>query len=289
MQNYPKAISQFWKSYKRSKRGVIGLAILVFFLVQAVFAGQLAPYAPDQQLGASSILLPPTLTHLLGTDEVSRDVLSEVIYASQVSLTVGFLAAFISLVVGTLIGLLAGYYAGLKAEVLMRFTDLFLVIPFLPLVIVLAAIFGSSMLNLILVIGITGWTWTARTVRSQILSLKERPFVERARSIGARDSHIIVHHILPNVIPLAFANSIILIGNAILAESVLSFFGLGDPVHVSWGMMLHYAYTSGAMTLGAYWYVVPPGVCIVLVMVAFALVGNALDDLLSPRLKTSWI
>ena len=283
------AISQFWNSYKRSKRGVIGLIILVFFLIQAVFAAQLATYGPDQEMGPSSILLPPTLTHLLGTDEVSRDVLSEVIYASRVSLTVGFLAAFISLIVGTFIGLLAGYYGGLQGEVLMRFTDLFLVIPFLPLVIVLAAIFGSSMFNLILVIGITGWTWTARTVRSQILSLKERPFVERARSIGATDSHIILQHILPNVIPLAFANSIVLVGNAILAESVLSFFGLGDPVHVSWGMMLHYAYSSGAMSLGAYWYVVSPGVCIVAVMIAFALVGNALDDILSPRLKTSWI
>ena len=283
------AISQFWNSYKRSKRGVIGLIILVFFLIQAVFAAQLAPYGPDQEMGPSSILLPPTLTHLLGTDEVSRDVLSEVIYASRVSLTVGFLAAFISLIVGTFIGLLAGYYGGLQGEVLMRFTDLFLVIPFLPLVIVLAAIFGSSMFNLVLVIGITGWTWTARTVRSQILSLKERPFVERARSIGATDSHIILQHILPNVIPLAFANSIVLVGNAILAESVLSFFGLGDPVHVSWGMMLHYAYSSGAMSLGAYWYVVSPGVCIVAVMIAFALVGNALDDILSPRLKTSWI
>ena len=289
MKNSFEAVNRFWNSYKRSKRGVVGLIILAFFLIQAVFAAQLSPYGPTQQVGPSYILLPPSLAHPLGTDEVSRDVFSEIIYASRVSLTVGFLAAFISLVVGTLVGLLAGYYGGLKGELLMRFTDLLLVIPFLPLVIVLAAILGTSMLNIILVIGITGWTWTARTVRSQILSLKERPFVERARSIGATDSHIILQHILPNVLPLAFANSIVLIGNAILAEAVLSFFGLGDPVHVSWGMMLHYAYSSGAMTLGAYWYVVPPGVCIVLVMIGFALVGYALDDMMSPRLKTSWI
>ena len=159
----------------------------------------------------------------------------------------------------------------------------------MPLVLVLAAILGPNIWNLVWVIGLTGWTWTARTVRSQILSLKERPFVEKARAIGSTDSHIMLRYILPNVLPLAFANSILVIGNAILSEAILSFLGLGDPVHISWGMMLHYAYSSGSMSLGAWWFVLPPGLCIVLIMIGFTLLGHSLDDIMSPRLKTSWI
>jgi peptide/nickel transport system permease protein len=281
---------RFWDSYRRSKRGVIGLILVTLFLIIAVFAAYIAPYDPTKQFGQAAILLSPSSVHPLGTDEISRDILSSIMYAARISLLVGFLAAFISLVIGTIIGVTSGYYGGSVGEVLMRATDLFLVIPFLPFVMVLTVVLGStSIWNIIFVIGITGWTWSARTIRSEAISLKERSFVERAKSIGATDSHIMVQHILPNVLPLAFANSVILIGNAILTESILAFLGLGDPTHVSWGLMLSFAFSSGSMTLGAWWYVLPPGICIVLVILGFTFVGNALEDTFSPRRKTSWI
>jgi peptide/nickel transport system permease protein len=167
----------------------------------------------------------------------------------------------------------------------MRLTDIFLVIPVLPLVIVLASILKPSIWNLILVIGITGWTPAARVIRSQVLSLKERTFVERSKAIGSGDLHIMFSHILPNVMPLVFANAALIISNAIITEATLSFFGLGDPSYPSWGIILHFAFVSGAVTLNAYWYVLSPGVCIVVAVLSFACLGYALDQTFNPRLR----
>jgi peptide/nickel transport system permease protein len=169
--------------------------------------------------------------------------------------------------------------------VLMRLTDWFLVIPWLALAITLAAILGQSLLIITLVIGVTSWPGTARLVRSQTLSVRERPFVERARGLGARDRHLVWHHVLPNVFPVIFANTVLTVALAILSESTLSFLGLGDPRRISWGAVLENAFSSGASTLGAWWWLAAPGLAIVLVVLAFTMCGYALDEVLNPRLR----
>jgi peptide/nickel transport system permease protein len=171
------------------------------------------------------------------------------------------------------------------AVVLMRITDFFLVLPALPLVIALAAIFGQSLAVIILVIGLTSWASTARIVRSQALSLRERVFIERIRALGAGDLRVIGVHILPGVLPLIIANTVLVIAGAILAEATLAFLGLGDPVHISWGTMLHFAFESGAASAGAWWYLIAPGLGIVVVVLGFTLVGHALDRILNPKLR----
>ena len=167
----------------------------------------------------------------------------------------------------------------------LRLTDWFLVIPWLALAIVLASIFGQSMTIIILVIGLTSWPSTSRIVRAQTLSVKERPYVERARALGASDWHLVTRHILPNVFPVIFANTVLIVAIAILSETTLSFLGLGDPLHVSWGTILEFAFSAGASTIGAWWWLVAPGVSIVLVVLAFTMCGYALDEILNPRLR----
>jgi peptide/nickel transport system permease protein len=233
------------------------------------------------------LLLPPSGQHWLGTDELGRDVFREFLAAAHVSLIVGLAATAISMILGAAIGIVAGYYGRWIDNALMRLTDFFLVLPQIPLVIALAAFFGQSLGIIILVIGMTGWPTTARIVRSQTLSLRERQFITRVRSLGTQDSRILRVHILPNVMPLIFANTVLVIGGAILAEATLSFLGLGDPVQVSWGTMLHFAFDSGAIGRGAWWYFIPPGIGIVIVVLAFTLTGHAIDQALNPRLRGS--
>lgn len=168
----------------------------------------------------------------------------------------------------------------------MRFVDWFLVIPFLPLAIVLASLLGRSIWIIAFVIGVTTWAGTARLVRAQVLTLKERPYIERARALGASNLHLIRRHILPNVFPLIFANTVLVVAVAILAETTLSFLGLGDPFNVSWGTMLELAFERGSISLGAWWYLIPPGLCIVLVVLGFTMCGYALDEVLDPRLRS---
>jgi peptide/nickel transport system permease protein len=252
----------------------------------AVFADVLAPESRLAVTNAPGApLQPPSARFWLGTDELGRSVLDLVIQGSQISLFVGFLATGISMLIGAFVGIAAGYFGGWADVVLMRFTDWFLVIPFLPLAIVLAAILGGSLFIIALVIGITTWPGTARVVRAQVLTLKERPYVERARALGAGHRQIIGRHILPNVFPLIFANTILVVAVAILAETSLSFLGLGDPFSVSWGTILESAFAEGAISLGAWWYLIPPGLCIVLVVLAFTMCGYAFDEILDPRLR----
>jgi peptide/nickel transport system permease protein len=266
--------------------GRAGFFLLVFTFAVAILGPVVFPFNPAQVgTTAASILQPPTAQHWLGTDELGRDVFRETIAGSQVSLLVGLLATAISMFVGTVIGLGAGYSRGAIGAVMMRITDFFLVLPTLPLIIVLAAIVGQSLGVIILVIGFTSWASTARIVRSQVLSLRERVFVERIRALGATDLRIALVHILPNVLPLVIANTILVIAGSILAEATLAFLGLGDPVHVSWGNMLHFAFQVGAAGRGAWWYLVPPGLGIVIVVLGFTLLGHTLDRILNPRLR----
>lgn len=265
----------------------IGIYIILFFALMAIFGPIIMPFkTTDIASSRADIFNPPSAEHLLGTDNLGRDVLAYLMSGARSSLFVGITATFISMVLGTFIGITAGYIGGWVDNLLMRITDFFLVLPWLPFCMVLAAILGNSMWNIILVIGLTGWAGTARVIRAQTLSVKEQQYVERTVSIGAGKWHIMLRHILPNVFPLVFSESILIISGSILTETSLAFLGLGDPTNPSWGTMLNDAYSTGAMTNGAWWYFITPGVCVILVALGFTLMGYAFDEILSPKLKT---
>jgi peptide/nickel transport system permease protein len=277
-----------WQSLWRSKIGMAGLILILSITVLAVFAPVLAPYNPYEvvRVTIDDIYAPPSRQHLLGTDDAGKDVLSSFMYGARVSLTVGFFASLISIAIGGLIGISAGFFGGRTENILMRFTDIMLVIPEFPLIILLVALTEPSLWNIILVIGLLGWTGSARLVRSQTLSVKQRKYVQRARAIGAGNRHIIRHHIFPMVLPLIVVNTVLVISLAILNESALGFLGLSDPTKISWGQMLNFAFTRGAMSAGAWWALVVPGLGIVWLVMAFTLLGQGLEQVFNPRLET---
>lgn len=276
-----------WRLYRGGGYlGIFGLAVLLLFLVTAISAPLIAPYSPSAIVGAP--LSPPSERHLLGTDELGRDLFSRVVYGSRISLFVGLTASSMCVFIGVIIGLVSGYFGGLIDDVLMRVTDWFLTLPYIPFIVVLAAILGPSIQNVIFVIAIRGWTVTAREVRSRTLSLKTLEYVEAAKIAGSGDFHIIRQHIFPNIASLVFANAVLEVARAILAESGLSFLGLGDPMIPSWGTVLHFAFESAALFIGAWWYVMPPGICITMIVVAFTLINHNLDLILSPRRRGRW-
>ena len=282
------AARRTWTQFRASRSGMFGLCLLTFFVLVAIFAPLLADADGLEVTKATGgVLEAPSGHFLLGTDDSGRSVLTLLIWGSRISLFVGLFATAISMVIGTLIGLASGFFEGWTARILFRFTEWFLVIPFLPLAIVLASVLGRSLFNVALVIGVTSWPGTAFLIRSQTLSIKERPYLERARVLGAGRWHQMSRHVLPNVMPMVFANTTLTVALAIIAETTLSFLGLGDPTRVSWGSMLDDAFSVGAMTTGAWWFIVPPGVCVVLVVLAFTLVGQALEEVLNPRLRRS--
>jgi peptide/nickel transport system permease protein len=266
---------------------LLGTAMLAVVVAMALFAPWLAPYDPTAPVKVTldSIYARPSPEHLLGTDDAGRDVLTNLIYGARVSLLVGLFAAGIALGIGGVVGLAAGFLGGRTDTVLMRFTDILLVIPDLPLMIVLIAILGRGLPLLILVIGILGWTGTARIVRAQTLAVRERKFVLRARAIGAGPGYIIRRHIFPLVFPLMVVNGVLVISAAILNESTLAFLGLGDPTRLSWGQMLNFAFRRGAMSAGAWWALVAPGAAIIWVVLGLTFLGNGLERVINPRLE----
>lgn len=274
----------FWDVFRKNYMGLVGLMMLVSAILVAIFAPVLSPYDPSStfDVTTSDIYNPPSSTHWLGTDDAGQDVLTNFIFGARVSLTIGFFAAFISLAIGGVFGIIAGFYGGRTEEVLMRFTDIMLVIPDLPLMMVLIALTKPSIINIIIVIGALYWTTTARVVRSQTLAVKSRKFVLRARAIGAGKGHIIRHHILPLVLPILVVQAVLVVSSAVLAESTLSFLGLGDPTALSWGQMLNYAFGRGAMSTGAWWALVVPGFGIVWVVLGLTLLGQGLEQVLTP-------
>lgn len=276
-----------WATYRKSRLGMIGLVVLILFIAVAVFAPLIADKAGlDPTCPCTGEpLQPPSLRFPFGTDNFGRSVLTLTVWGSRPSLIVGFFATVISVAIGAVIGIVAGYFGGKPETILMRLTDWFLVIPFLPLAIVLASVLGPSLFVIIVVIGITSWPSTARIVRAQSLSVKTRPYVERARALGAGHWHLTSRHILPNVGPLIFANTVLLVAIAILSETTLSFLGLGDPLSTSWGTTLEQAFSAGAASAGQWWWLVPPGLAIVFVVLAFTLCGFALDEILNPKLR----
>jgi peptide/nickel transport system permease protein len=223
--------------------------------------------------------------HLMGTDQLGRDVYSQLIIAVRITLLVGIVATAMSVVIGTFIGLIAGYFGGMIDSFLMRFTDVFFVIPSLVLMIIMAAVLGPSIVTLILVIGLFSWPSTARIVRGQVLTIKERTYIERVRAVGGSDTYIITNHVLTAVAPLVVANTILVTAWAILSEVVLDFFGLGDPAMISWGTMLYLAFSAGSMSNNLWWLVFPPGIMVVLLLLGVSMVGYAMDEIVNPRLR----
>jgi peptide/nickel transport system permease protein len=277
------ALGRFWSAYRHQRAGVAGLIVFAVFLGLALAAPLLFSHDELEVTKATGqVLAPPSASFPLGTDESGRSVLALVVWGARVSLLVGIAATVISMAIGTLVGVASGHFGGWAGGVLERLTDWFLVIPFLPLAIALATVLGSSLLNVIIVIGVTSWPGTARLVRAQTLAVESRPYLERARVLGGGHWHQMSRHVLPNVMPLVLANTTLTVAIAILSETTLSFLGLGDPFRVSWGTMLENAFAAGAISAGAWWYLLPPGIAVVAVVLAFTLIGRAMENVLDP-------
>jgi peptide/nickel transport system permease protein len=286
----------FARRFARRNDGVIGLLLLFAFGIVALLPSLFVGPLQTVTTATGAPLDPPSAAHLLGTDESGRDMLNLTVHGARISMVIGLLATVITVFIGALIGIVSGYVGGRWDQFLMRITDFFLVLPTFVLAIVLAPLIldlvgvdaellgiRATLLVIVIVIGITSWASTARIVRSQALSVRERMYVDRARVIGGSSGHIMRRHILPNVVNLIVANSVLTFAAAVFTETTLAFIGLGDPAAPSWGQLLNAAQDAGAPGLGAWWYIVPPAVCVVVVILAFTLVGNALDDVLNPR------
>jgi len=274
-------IKRLWKRHPLIFWGGALVSVLV---VMALICQWVAPYDPDNQVLADR-LLPPSWHHWMGTDQYGRDILSRMLYGSRISLAVGLVAVSIYVLIGTTVGSVAGYYGGWVDGLLMRVTDIFLCIPTFLLILMVIAFVGPSIVNIMVVIGLTSWTDVARLVRGEVLALKEREFIQAARVIGMKDSRIILRHLLPNALGPVLVVATLGIGGAILVESALSYLGLGvQPPTPSWGNMLE----EGKEHLtDAWWLITFPGLAIFLTVLGYNLLGEGLRDLLDPRLRGS--
>jgi peptide/nickel transport system permease protein len=271
----------------KNPMGAIGVSILGVFIFIALFGPWISPYGIEPITdGSVGQLDPQSPDHWMGTDLLKRDIFSELLFGARTSMTVGIVSAVIASFLGAGIGLYSGYVGGWKDELIMRLNDVVLSIPWLVLMIIIAAFLGDiNLTGIILIIGLTGWSGTARLVRAQVLSIRERQYIERARAIGAADLHIIRTHVLPNAFPLVFANTILTVAISILSESTLSFLGMQPSDTVTWGTMLADASSSSAYLIGLHWWIIAPGLCIVFVVLGFTLLGYALDDIMNPKLR----
>ncbi|WP_443035400.1 ABC transporter permease [Streptomyces sp. BE230] len=279
------SLARFWRQYRSHRGGLWGLAGLLLITLIAVCAPVLTgANAQSVTEAPGSALESPSAEFPLGTDQFGRSVLALLIWGARVSLTVGLLAAFLCVAIGTVVGIVAGHFRGWYSTVLMRVTDWFLVMPTLVLAIALATVMDRSLWTVIIAIGVTTWPTTARLVRAQTLAVESRPYIERARALGGGHGHIMLRHVLPNVMPLVLAQTTLVISSAILTEATLAFLGLGDPTITSWGGMLQDAREAGAVSAGDWWYLAPPGIAIALVALAFTLCGRAIESVLNPKL-----
>ena len=271
----------------RQPLAVAGVAVIAGFVIVAILARQFAPDGASSQVGHP--FAAPSPAHLLGLDDVGADVVSQLILGARVSLLIGVLAAAVAVSIGVSIGAISGYFGGIVDTLLVAATDYFLVIPILPLAIVVAALWGANLTNEVLIISLLSWMSTARLIRAQVVSLRERAFVARTRSLGASNLRILGRHILPAVTPLVAASVVISVGNAIFFEAALAFLGLTDPSRPSWGKMIADGFNRGAIQAGAWWAIVTPGLAIGLVVLSASLVGRAVEDTANPRLAISHV
>jgi peptide/nickel transport system permease protein len=275
-------IKNFWRHFKKNRLGVGGLVIIVIVFFIAIFAPFLSPYDTGKT-DVSLKLKSPSFQHYLGTDQLGRDVFSRMLYGSQISLSVGFVAVGISILIGILVGAMAGYKGGWVDSLLMRFVDIMLSFPSFFLILTVVAILRPNIYNVMIVIGITSWEGTARFVRAEFLSLRERDYVQAARALGVKDRRIIFRHILPNALAPVFVTASLGVASAILVEAGLSFLGFGvQPPAPSWGNIL----TEGRTYIfDAWWLTVFPGLAILITVLSFNLFGEGLRDALDPRLR----
>ena len=259
------------KSLSLSRLGTV--MFLVFFIL-AVFAGWITPHDPWERFDP---YLPPNASHWLGTNDMGHDIFSELVYGTRVSLLVGFTAALLSTAAGVLIGLFSGYFKGIVDEILMGLTDIFLMIPRIPLIIILAAFLRPSVWIIALVIGCLWWTSTARVIRSKTLQVRETNFVLAAKSLGLSNRRIIFSEILPNILHVVFPKFMLTVASAMISEASLSFLGLGDPAVKSWGTMIYYSFMRGGMINGMWWWFLPPGMCITLIVLSIVMIGFSME------------
>ncbi len=280
-------IESFWREFLYHPLGMVGLVIITSIVLMAVLAPWIAPYHwGDGSLAIEDLYQPPSAEHLLGTNHRGEDIFSRFIYGAQISLLVGLAASVTSVFLGTFIGLFSGYYGGVVDTILMRITDVFLCLPTLPLMLIFLVLFGQGLQNVIFVIALLGWTGTARMVRSEALSLRERPLTEAAHALGASDTYILFKHIMPNTFPLILANMILGVVNAILGEAGIAFLGFVD-IHgqPSWGIILHWAWKNAALLGNKWWWFIPPGLFIMLTTLGFVFISHTADKVVNPRLR----
>ncbi|KZN22871.1 ABC transporter permease [Haladaptatus sp. R4] len=272
---------------------VVAMCILAFFALVAVFAPFIAPYGPKDRLMTNALFakwIKPSFLggqggYILGTTAQGYDIFSQLVYGARPAIMVGLVAAVMTVGLGTLVGLVSGYYGGRVDDLLMRLVDFVYGLPLLPTVIVLVTVLGPGLENIVLAFVLLQWRTSARVIRALVLSLRERSFVKAAKVSGASNWRIISRHIAPNVLPMAFLYGAFAIAWAILTEAGVSFLGLGDPNSVSWGMMLQSARVYSAMTEGTWWWFVPPGVCIALVVISGFLIGRGYEEIVNPELQ----
>jgi peptide/nickel transport system permease protein len=270
------------------KVGLAACFLLVFFIFLAIAGPFIAPYPPGESIylkdGSLARLLAPSREHWFGTTNMGQDVLSQTIIGARIAIFIGFISAIFIVIIGTNIGLVSGYFGKYVDDFLMRLTDVAYGIPFFPFAIILISLLGVGTANIILAITTLLWRTSARVIRSQVLSLKERPFVSAAKVAGAGHFRLLYIHIAPNVLPLALLYVAFGVAWGILAEAGLGFLGLGDPEAISWGQMLYFAFRAGAMRT-AWWWVVPPGVSIILVVASCYIIGRTFEVLTNPKLR----
>jgi len=287
----PTTIGQWhalWNLIRRDRFATAGVVIYIIFILVAILAPQLAPYQPLEMVKEGHKWLcnqPPSGRFILGTTNMARDIFSQLVYGSRPALAVGFSAALCVVAIGTIVGLIAGYFGGVVDNLLMRLADIAFGVPFLPFVIVLVAFMKPSIWNVVLAMALLLWRDTARVIRSQVLVVKEKDFVEAALISGASPWRILFVHVAPNVLPLSFLYGSLAMGWAILTEASVSFLGFGDPNVISWGYMLQDAYNAQAMMRGAWYWIIPPGLCIMLMVMAGFFIGRGTEEHLFPRLK----
>ncbi len=274
-------ILEFIHACIKNTQATVGLSLLVLILLVAIFAPLIAPYSPYAMVG--NLLEAPSAAHILGTDNLGRDVFSRIVYGTRVSLVIGTIAASLSGLLGTIVGAIAGFFGGKVDAVLSEIIDVVLMIPTFFLILVIVALFGSSVLNMMIVIGLTSWPGNARVMRAQALSLRTRTFVQSSRALGESEWGILIRHIIPNGIFPVISNTTMQVATAILTEANLSFLGLGDPNVVSWGQMI---FTGRTYLASAWWVATFPGLAIVITVAAFYLIGDGLNQIFNPKLRS---